>query len=197
MIHRGLIGGLAVAVAAALLQATPVRADVVVGTQAIVDTDTPTANTGDITTATSFTLTALTTTGSRTGDFLAVPPLTALFPPTAILTLATPSTFHFGSTAFGTFTGISIVTLASAPGFESFRITGLFAPGTLFPATKQTPSVTTLDLGFTQIGGPNTAISASGTLVAVPEPGSLLLGVAGVAGVGLVTGLRRRFRAAA
>jgi hypothetical protein len=195
MMYRGLIGGLAVAVAAALLQATPVRADVVVGTQAIVDTDTPTANTNDISTATSFTLVMLTTTGSRTGDFLAVPPLTALGG--ATLTLATPSTFHFGNAAFGTFTGTSLMDLASATGFRSFRITGVFDPGTLFPATKQTPSVTTLDLGFTQIGGPNTAISASGTLVAVPEPGCLLLGLTGVAGFGLVTGLRRRFRAAA
>jgi hypothetical protein len=193
MMYRGLIGGLAVAVAAALLQATPVRADVVVGTQAIVDTDTPTADTGDIETATSFTLVALTTTGSRTGDFLGVPPLTFLGG--ATFTPATPGTFHFGSAAFGTFTGVSIIEDASAPGFESFTIGGVFAPGTLFPG--KSPGAATLDLSFVQIGGPGTAISASGTLVSVPEPGSLLLGVAGVAGVGLVTGLRRRFRAAA
>jgi hypothetical protein len=194
MMHRGLIGGLAVAVAAALLQATPVQADPVVGTQANIDIDTPTANTNNINTATIFTLGSLQTTPSRTGDYTLVPSGQALGG--ATLTLATRSTFSFGNAVFGTFTATSLTTLLNVPGAVGYDIKGVFAPGSGFPASKGSTEADFL-LTFIQSGGTNTAISASGTLVSVPEPGSLLLGLTVAVGVGLASGLRRRFRAAA
>lgn len=172
--------------------ATTAQAGVVVGTQAIAALgDVNSTPNNDVTTDTQFTIGNLTTTTENTGDF-ATFVAGGLSLGNATLNVNDATTFTFGSAAFGTFTGMSVVEVAVTGVTRSFLITGMFDPGTLFPATHQDASQVTLALGFTQVAA-GESISASATLVttAVPEPSTVLALGTGLAFAGLAA-LRRK-----
>jgi hypothetical protein len=156
------------------------------GTQALVDLG-PTTLVGsqDINQATGFVLNNLVTTLARSGGFTAAGVQNFSFAATTF-NIASPQTFSFGNAVFGTFQGISSSPGATSATSQEYLITGTFLPGTVF--ADGGPLTATFDVTFSQVGGINTAVSASGTLLvpaSVPEPASIALvglGLVGVAG---------------
>ena len=129
------------------------------------------------------------------GDF-------ATYAPGLYFLLATPldlgaiGTFTIGSASFGTFTGSAVFVDAVGPTSKAFYISGMFAPGSDFPGTLTDPGPASLTISFTQVSGPGTTISASGTLRSppaerVPEPATVATALMGVAFVAFAR-LRRK-----
>jgi hypothetical protein len=173
-----------------LVQAAGLQAGTVNGTQAISDNGAPSINTSLISTATIFNLQTLQTTGSNTGDFHTYA-ASGLALGSATLDLSNIAGFTFGSSTFGTFVATSLQVLPGSATSVNFYILGKFTPGSIFPSTLQDPGTASFTLGFTQTGGANSAISASGTLAIppaqiVPEPGTLGALVFGFAALSLI-----------
>jgi len=191
MLRHRLFGVLAVALATLLFDDSSALAGMVSGSIAVGAADVTTSSPGGINSDTVFTMPTIFASGTGTGDFSALS-----FPDglgNAILDPAAPTTFSFGTTAFGYFHGVSIVP-STGPGTESFQILGTFTPGTDEAGT--TPSSASLTVSFTQNGGPGMVISGSGTLntltlPSVPEPSSALLGFSAFVAVGLFHVVRR------
>lgn len=171
------------------------------GSQGFADIGSPSANTGNINTATTLTIGNMISTGASIGYFSGLP--TQIFGPVAF-TVATGTSVTFGNAQFGTFTSTSITEQTNVPGERSFYILGSYTPGTFNPALTPNPAPASFTVGFTQSPISSGAISSSATLsippAAVPEPSTLVL-----AGVGMATVLvvdqgrrhRRRRKAAA
>lgn len=174
-----------------------------VGTQGFADLGTPLAGgsaTGDINTATSFTIGDLLSNTSGTGilagmakqDFGAV---------TFDTTSATSLTF--GNSVFGTFASTNIDEYTNKAGTVAFYVTGTWKPGTYnnndttFTSGPYTASFT---ISFTQTpAGAGGAISDSATFSVppsgtpgVPEPASIVMGLTGLVIGGLAYGRHRR-----
>jgi len=117
------------------VQAAPVlgtQAAPVLGTQAFSDIGTPTAdgsNTGNINTATTFTIGNLVSTTSNTGVFAGMPVQTF-----GSVTMVIPSPISqvlaFTTPVFDTFTSQSITEPINNPGFVNIVADGLWSPGT-------------------------------------------------------------------
>jgi hypothetical protein len=99
--------------------------------------------------------------------------------------------FDLSNSVFGTFTSTAIETISKNAPFALFEEVGTFTAGSFF-GSKAGEVFQNADLAvaLTQVAGPGTAISFSGTLsvdaATTPEPASLLLlgtGLLGLAGL--------------
>ena len=159
-----------------------------IGTQGFGGNGAPTVNTGDIDTATIFTIGNFATNNSQSGIFLTMPNynLGAI-----TFNQNVGTSFTFTNAAFGSFTSSSITVSASGPGFTNFDILGQFTQGT----SPSGNGPAELALSFTQTpAGLGGAISDSGTLAvfsaAVPEPSTFAL--LGLGAIGLALSAARR-----
>lgn len=165
-----------------------------VGTLGFSDIGSPTANTGNINTATSFTIGELFSTTESTGVFVGLPHQDF---GAVTFSISTPGSFSFGNSLFGTFTSTSITEGMNSPGVVSFYILGDYTAGTIDPGTGTNPASFTLS--FTQTPIYTGSISDSGTFsvppadAPAPEPATLVMGLTGiVAGGGWFYLVRRR-----
>ncbi len=129
------------------------------------------------------------------GSFNVIPVGTTVALGGTTLDFANASTFSFTSAAVGDFTANSIHAFDQTPTSIDLFITGLFSPGTDFPAGSTAPLGASENLAFTQTNGGQ--ISLSGTFasppanspVPVPEPFTVAIFGAGLVGL---AGARRR-----
>lgn len=165
-----------------------------VGTQSFADLGIPMADgspTGNILTATSFTIGDLVSTQAQSGVFEGLP-LQSFGSITFNTTLR--GSFVFKDGAFGTFTS-TFIDPTHAGNTIAFFMVGNWSPGT-FGRVAGGPFPSDLTLSFTQTPGGTGTISDSATFstpsqaASVPEPGPLALLALGVLGVALAT--RRR-----
>jgi len=173
-LRRNFFGGLAVAVACALSQATDVRAGSTLG---LADTGAPTVNTGNINTATIFNIGDLVSTAAQSGFFVGLPAQTfgaVTFNDTL------PGSLAFSSGPFGSFTSTSITEISNVPGAVAFFVLGNYVAGSYDSEVSGAASFT---ISFTQTPPSTGGISDSGSFSTppapfVPEPTSMaLLGI--------------------
>jgi hypothetical protein len=185
--HRGILFGLAT-LAVCLSLTTGAQAGSV-NTQGFADIGTPTANTGDINTATSFTVGNLVSTTAQTGFFVGM--ATQTFGSVTFDTTSGTS-LTFGNSVFGTFTSTSITEATNVAGSVAFYVLGNWTPG----SQGGTAGESSFTISFTQTPAHTGSISDSGTFsippaAVVPEPSSVVMGLTGVA-FGVVIFRRRR-----
>ena len=185
---------------AALIAASPALADTISTQFNFIPTTTLTANTGDVTTATTI------TSGAPDVVTTIVKDNTGLVGFTTIVSLTDPTPTTLGAeftkmfaTALGDFTEYLKVTSVTA-GASSL---GILASGTIFETTvlsgaQLDPSLVSYSAAYTQNGGPGGQINASFNDATVPGPivGAGLPGLLAACG-GLVALARRRRRRAA
>jgi hypothetical protein len=172
------------------------RADTILGTQGFdAHGGVITSNTGDVTTATFFTFSSAGSTLNQTGIFVGMPiqaggPLS--------VDVSSPTGLNFSTSVFGAFNSTSISTISQGSNQADFRVDGMWTPGTFsgFSGLTGGPFMADILLSFMQAGGPDTAISLSGTLTvtepsAVPEPSSIVMVLTGLIGGVVMFGLRR------
>ncbi len=136
-----------------------------VGTQGFGNIGTTTVNTGNINTATTFTLSNVRTTAAQTGYFVGVP----TFSPTGSWSFTTTvgTSLSFSNSAFGTFQSSTITEESNtvSPGQQrTFYVLGTMTGGTQGPVTPS-PVPASITISFTQSGQ---AISSSATLSIPP-----------------------------
>jgi len=181
---------------------TTAQAAFATGTQGMADNGSPSINSTQLSTATTFTFgTPFVTTTSETGDFRAVAGNSGLTLTTSVLNLAAPTAFRVSNAAFGTFTSSSVVQLFSSvlPNAQvrAFYVLGSFTGGTNFGGgSTSTPASFTVSFTESTIGGVS-SFSDSSTLsippapASVPEPASVaMLGLGLVGSIGFAA--RRR-----
>lgn len=164
------------------------------GSQAFADIGAPSVDSGNINTATSFTIGNLISTGANAGYFTGLP--TQIFGPVAF-SPAVGSSLSFGNAAFGSFLSTSITEQTNVAGERSFYVLGNYTAGTFDPALAPNPAPASMIVGFTQSPAGTGSISDSASIsippAAVPEPSTILLAGVGLAG-GLVVDQSRRHR---
>lgn len=136
-----------------------------VGTQAFGTAGTTTVNTGDITTATAFTMTEVLSAADQTGYFRGLPEASEIG--TWSFDTGIGTSLVFSSPFFGTFRSTTITTESNtvAPGKQrTFYVLGTLSGGTLGPVTPS-PAPSSITVTFTQTGA---AISSSATLSIPP-----------------------------
>jgi len=158
---------------------------IVGSSQGLADIGTPTANTGDINTATAFTVGNLVTNTSNSGIFAGMP-LQQFGSISFVLDVPIMPKIVFGNPFFGNFTSTSVTETVSDPalGFATLVAVGLYSPGSYAAGMGVIggPVDAALRIGFTQTPAHTGAISASGTLALVPEPSSIVMGFTGFIG---------------
>lgn len=109
-----------------------------------------------------------------------------------------PTSLTFGNAVFGTFTSNSITVEPSFQGFLNLVVLGLWTPGTQGGLTVG-PFEAQLDISFVQTPINSGFIFATGIFATsgsvIPEPPSIVLGLTGLAAGVVVYQLRRRRRA--
>jgi hypothetical protein len=190
-LHRLLFAGIVLSLATGY----STQAGTVSGSQSFADAGTATADTGNINTATSFTIGDMVSTGSQEGAFIAYPPLTSFG--SISFSLSNPVSFSFGNGSFGSFTSTSISEALSTPGSVEFYILGNYTPGSFVGIGPAQPASFTL--GFEQTPASTGSISDSGTFATppapppgIPEPASVVLVGIGLTSVSLFRMLRKR-----
>ena len=177
-----------------LALATAVHATTI-DSQGFADIGSATANgspTGNINTATTFTIGNFISTTSHTGVFAGMP--TQSFPSFSF-NITNPTSLTFGNSVFGTFASIAITVVTNTPGFLNISVMGGWTPGT-FGGVIGGPFASTLTFTFTQNPSHSGAIGASAVFAAaIPEPPTVVMGLTGLAVGGMIYGLRRRRRA--
>jgi hypothetical protein len=168
-------------VAATCCAAKSARADFIVGSQGF-GLESVAGDTGALLTDTSFDL-ILRTNFSQTINFFGYPPSNLLPPVT--FTVATGSTFSFGSADFGFFTASAFAENATAsPETRDFTFSGTFVPGTNPLFVGLTANSSRFVLQINQSGGAGNAYGGGGSLSVpfgggpigqVPEPSSIVL----------------------
>lgn len=136
-----------------------------VGTQAFGTAGTTTVNTGDINTATLFTMTEVLSAADRTGYFVGLPAATEIG--TWSFDTGVGTSLIFSNPAFGEFRSSEIITESNTvvPGKQrTFYVLGTLSGGTLGPVTPS-PATSSITITFTQTGA---AISSSATLSIPP-----------------------------
>jgi len=163
-----------------------------INSQAFTDTGSPTANgspTGNINTATTFTVGNFISTTSQTGIFAGMP---LQFFSSLSFNITNPSSLTFGNSFFGTFASTAITVVTNTPGFLNISAMGEWTPGT-FGGLSGGPFASTLTFVFTQNPSHNGAIGDSAVFqTVIPEPPSVVMGLTGLAMGGVIYLLRRR-----
>lgn len=192
---------LAMAACAIVFQPTSVQAGSV-GTLQLEDTGAPTVNTGDILTATTFTINTWVTVGppSPTGIFLGLPVQT-IGSITFTNAGGVNTSFSFTNSVAGSFKSSSITeTTSTTPGVGStadFFIIGTYTGGS-YDSTTSANGPAEVTVSFTQTPPHTGGISDSGTLsVGIPEPSTLVMGLISIGAFWMIHGLRRFRKAAA
>jgi hypothetical protein len=202
----GLTG--AVAALAIVFLASSARADIVTqsslpdvvlvngtssGSQGFADIGTPTVDSGNINTGTSFTVGNMISTGASIGYFSGLS--TQILGPVTF-NASVGSSLSFGNGTLGTFTSTSITEQTNVSGERSFYILGNFTAGSFNPALTPNPAPASVIIGFTQSPAGSGAISDSATLsippAAVPEPSTIVLATVGMAAAVAADRMRRR-----
>ena len=167
------------------------------GAQAFVDIGSPTANgspTGNINTATTFSIGTFVSTTSQTGVFTGMP---TQFFPSFSFNITNPTSLIFGNSVFGTFASTAITVVENVPGFLNISVLGNWTPGT-FGGVTGGPFGSILAFTFTQDPAHRGPISAAATFsilpAVIPEPPSIVMGLTGLAAGVLIYRLRRRRR---
>jgi hypothetical protein len=190
--------------AAALMAGTCAGAGAaVIGSQGFGDINGPSANgspTGDINTATSFTIGEMVSSLSQDGIFdgmstqdLGEIPFSSLV----------GNSMSFGNSVFGAFQSTEIAVGANEPGIVSFNVLGEWTPGTQggLAGTGKRLASFTVSLTQTEVHDGSLSLSATfsatDTLVAVPEASTWAMMLAGFAGLGVAGSMASRKRAAA
>jgi len=175
---------------ASRLQATPI----IIGMQGFTDSGVTTTDTGDVSTAMTFTLGNWTTTTFGTGIFAGMPVQTF---GQVSFNIADPSGFTFGNGVFGAFDATSVTTSPPVPNVASFSFDGLWAPGTQGGLTGG-PFPSSINVLLIQPGGPGSPIISNATFsveeaeTVIPEPSSFVLSLTGLAAGVLIYRRRRR-----
>jgi len=172
---------------ALVLVASPAAFAGPIGTQGLADMGAPSTNTGDINTATTFTIGDLVSTASQSGIFVGMPtqdfgsvgPFAITNGPTATLT--------FGDAVFGTFTSSSEIIATDTGGLLSLYFDGLWTPGT-YGGVAGGPFAASVTFSATQTPAHTGAISDSATFAVppagfVPEPSAIMLLTVGGTGL--------------
>jgi hypothetical protein len=154
--------------------------------------------TNSIATGTSFQLGNFLSTAASSGYFAGLP---TQFLGTLSFTTTSGSSFAFGNGTFETFVSSSITTVVNSPGNRQFLISDLYTAGSFNPSLTPDPTTASINLIFSQTPVNTGLISASATMsipfAPVPEPSTLAIAGAGLAGVaGLDVRRRRRRRMA-
>ncbi len=136
----------------------------VVATQAFVDFGTPTANGGNINTATMFSIGDLVSNNNNSGALAGFP--NTIFGKVSFTTTDGTS-LSFGNAGFGMFDSTSIMETSNVRGSVSFYVLGDWTPGT-YGGAGSGPYPASFTLGFSQSGN---TISDSGTFSAPPAAG--------------------------
>jgi hypothetical protein len=168
------------------------------GSQGFADIGAPSVNTGNVSTATTFTIGNMISTAAQTGYFTGLS--SQIFGPVAF-NPAVGSSLSFGNGTFGNFLSTSIVeqtnSTTGGSAERSFYVLGNYTAGTFNPALTPSPAPASLLISFTQTPAGTGAISDSATLsippAAVPEPSTLMLACVGIAG-GIAIQQNRRHR---
>jgi len=159
------------------------------GSQGFADLGSPSANTGNINTATQFTIGSLITNSVSNGVFAGIS--TQSFGSVSFDT-TNPTSLTFGNAIFGTFSSTSITEISNSAGQVSFYVLGNFAGGSYTGTLTPDPAPASFTISFTQTPAGSGAISDSSTLSippapsGVPEPSSIVLVGLGIASVGAV-----------
>jgi hypothetical protein len=205
MMHRGTLFGLAT-LAVCLSLITNVQAAGPVATQSFADIGTTTAGgsaSGDINTATSFTLGNLVTTSGNTGNLAGLP--TQTFGAVSF-NISTGTSLDFTSAAFGTFASTSITEATNVSGAVAFYVLGNYTiTSSSYAATNPsgggaTPGTypASFTISLTQTPATNGQISASATFSVppavnpIPEPAGIVLGLTSLVMCGTAYRFRRR-----
>jgi hypothetical protein len=193
--HLAGVALLAVVVAAGTAKATKADPSMSIGAQSFGDLGSPTANTGNINTAMTFTADKLMTGGNQQGVFIGMLP--QMFP-AFTFNPTIPHSLAFGNSVFGHFTSTSITevenTVGATGGTVAFDVNGNWTPGSFF-SVGHGPFAALLTMGLTQTPAGTGVISLSATFsstnTVIPEPPSFVLVLTGLL-VGLgIYGLRR------
>ena len=194
-LFRSFLAASAIGAAVLAVLASPARAaPITVGSQAFADIGSATASpTGNINTATSFTLGNLLSTGGQTGVFSGM--TTQIFGAVPFDILV-PNSLSFTTATFGTFLSTSFTEQSNVSGSRSFLVLGTYTAGTYVGSTNPSPADASLTISFTQTPAATGSISSSATLsippVAVPEPSTIMLASIGIGGVIVLDAQRRK-----
>jgi hypothetical protein len=195
--YRGILFALAtMAVCLSLtagVQAAPI------GAQAFADIGSPTAGgstTGNINTATAFTIGNMISTSNSTGIFTGMSTQTF---GTVSFNLGTATSLAFGNSVFGSFASTSIVEATNIPGSIAIYVLGNWTPGTQ-GGQSGGPFASSFTITYNQTPpGAGGAISDSATfstpptlMPGVPEPASIVMGLTSLVLCGGVYGYRSR-----
>ncbi len=157
----------------------------VVATQAFVDFGVPSANTGNINTATSFTIGDLVSNIAHTGFLIGMPSQDF---GSVTFSLSQPLSLDFGDAVFGSFASTSITETVNHAGTIFIVVDGNWMPGT-YGGVADGSYLSSFSIAFTQTPPYNGVISNSATFsvppATVPEPSTLVMMLAGFAVIGL------------
>jgi hypothetical protein len=172
----------------------------IVGSQGLVDLGPTSSDTGDINTATTFSIGDLMSNSNQSGAFVGMS--TQNFGAMSLDT-TTASGFSFGNAVFGTFASTSIKQFSNDAGEAAYYIVGDYTPGSYVGGGATEPASVTIT--FDQNPAHTGAISDSASFSvppsgqgqgqgqpSAPEPSSLALGLIGVGIVGLCRWAHRR-----
>jgi hypothetical protein len=193
MTHRSFVATLAMAVAAILSQATSVHAGGIIGSLSLAGF-TVTENGTDLSNSTTITASFAATTDQGKGDYSPIGVLTNFGGP-IVLDLKNSTLSTLSNATFGSFTASSVTIVSQSASFLDVYVVGTYTPGSGL-AAGLSPTPSSLNIAITQGGASiSEALTLSSPVVsgaAIPEPPSVIMGLASVVGCGLFFGLRRR-----
>jgi hypothetical protein len=191
MMHRSFIGGMTLAVAVILSQASSAQAGNITGSLSLFGYNGVTENGADLSTSTTITASQVLTAETGHNDYSPIGGLVSFGGP-IVLDLTTLSLTTLSNATYGTFTASSVQIISQNATFLDVYVLGTFTPASGLSGSL-TPSLSSLAISVNKNG---TSLSEGLTLstppVAVPEPTSLVMSATGVALCGLIAGISRR-----